>query len=157
MLEHSRERQLESHSSPTTSTKQRKTQIATWTPAQDNWYKINFDVATFADNSSAGLGVVIRNKEGRVMASLSQKIPLPISVIEVEVEVLAARRALELAVELGVDHIILEGDSEILHKALLAEDKNFTPYGHLVQDIVYLSSFLSAFKTSLVRRSRVIS
>nr|POE82832.1 hypothetical protein CFP56_68503 [Quercus suber] len=69
----------------------------------------------------------------------------------IEVEVLAARRALELAVELSFDHLILEGDSEILHKALLAEGRNFTPYGHLVQDIVYLSSFFLAFKTSLVR------
>ena len=59
-----------------------------------------------------------------------KKSPMPMSVIEVEV--LAARRALELAVELGFDHVILEGDSEILHKALLAEDRNFTPYGHLV-------------------------
>ena len=41
------------------------------------------------------------------MESLSQKIPLPISVIEVEV--LAARRALELAVELGFDHVNLKG------------------------------------------------
>ena len=71
----------------------------------------------------------------------------------IEVEVLAARRAFELAVELGFDHVILEGDSEILHKALLAEDGRFTPYGHLVQDIVYLSNFLSAFTTSLVRCS----
>ena len=84
------------------------------------------------------------------MASLSQKIPLPILVIEAEV--LAARRALELAVELGVDHIILEGKFEILHKALLAEGRNFTPYRHLVQDIVYLSSFFSAFKTFLAHR-----
>ena len=52
--------------------------------------------------------------------------------------------------ELGFDHIILEGDSEILHKALLAEGRNLTPYGHLVQDILYLSSFFSAFKTSFV-------
>ena len=72
------------------------------------------------------MGVVIRNNEGHVMASLSQKIPPPMSIIEVEV--LAARRALELAVELGFDHIILEEDSEILHKALLVEDRNFTPY-----------------------------
>ena len=84
------------------------------------------------------------------MASLSQKIPLLMSVIEVEV--LAAQRALELAVELGVDHVILEGDSKILHKALLEEGRNFSSYGHLVQDIVYLSNFLSAFKTSLVHR-----
>ena len=85
------------------------------------------------------------------MASLSLKIPLPTSVIEVEV--LATRRALEFAVELGFDYIILERDSEILHKALLAEGRNFTPYGHLVQDILNLSSFFSAFKTSLVRHS----
>ena len=70
----------------------------------------------------------------------------------IEVKVLAARRALELAVELGVDHVILEGDSEMLHKALLEEGRNFTSYRHLVQDIVFLSHFLSAFKTSLVRR-----
>ncbi|KAK9999971.1 hypothetical protein SO802_019574 [Lithocarpus litseifolius] len=106
VLEHSRERQLESHSSPMMSTKQRRMQTATWTPPQDNWYKINFDGVTFADDRSAGLGVVMLNKEGRVMASVSQKIPLPMTVIEVEV--LAARRALELAVELGFDHIILE-------------------------------------------------
>ncbi|XP_075665404.1 uncharacterized protein LOC142635076 [Castanea sativa] len=151
VLEHSQERQLESHSSPITSTNQRRTQIAPWTSPQDNRYKINFEGATFADDRSAGLRAVIRNKEGRVMAALSQKIPLPMLVIKVEV--LAARRALELAVELGFDHIILEGDSEILHKALLVEGRNFTPYGHLVQDVVYFSSFLSAFKTSLVRRS----
>ena len=90
-----------------TSTKQRRTQTAAWTLPQDNWYKINFDGATFFEERNAGLGVVIRNKEGRVMASLSQKIPLPMSVIEVEV--LATRRALELAVELGFDHVSLKG------------------------------------------------
>ena len=89
------------------------------------------------------MGVVIRNNEGHVMAPLSQKIPPPMSIIEVEV--LAARRALKLAVELGFDYIILEGDSEILHKALLVEGRNFTPYGHLVQDILYLCSFFFFF------------
>lgn len=43
------------------------------------------------------------------MASLTQKLPLPSTMIEVEV--LAARRALELALETGFDNIILEGDS----------------------------------------------
>ena len=37
------------------------------------------------------------------MASLTQQIPLPSSVIEVEV--LAARKALELTIELGFDNI----------------------------------------------------
>lgn len=43
------------------------------------------------------------------MTSLTQQIPLLASVIEVEE--LAARRALEFAPELGFDDITLEGDS----------------------------------------------
>ena len=147
VVEHSRERQLESHSSPLLSTKQRSTQPATWTPPQNNWYKINFDGATFAEDKSAGMGVVIQNNKGHVMASFSEDSPANVSHRGWGI---AARRALEFAVELGFDHIILEGDSEILHKALLVEGRNLTPYGHLVQDILYLSSFFSAFKTSFV-------
>ena len=93
---------------------------------------------------------MVRNSDGLVMASLAQQIPLPPSVIEVET--LAARRALEFALELGFERIILEGDSESLDKALKMECRNFTTYGHLVQDILFLSTHLSEFKTSLVRR-----
>jgi len=38
----------------------------------------------FHDSGEAGLGVVIRNHEGEVMASLSEKIPLPPSVTQLE-------------------------------------------------------------------------
>ena len=43
------------------------------------------------------------------MVSLSQRIPLPFTIIEVEA--LAARRALELAMKTSFDQVILEGDS----------------------------------------------
>ena len=56
---------------------------------------MNFDGAIFDKDNNAGLGVVIRNNEGLVLASLSQLIPLPPTVIEVET--LTARRALEVA------------------------------------------------------------
>ena len=150
VLEHSREQQFESHSSPLTSTTPTTKQPARWTPPLDHWYKLNFDSATFADKDTAGIGIVVRNSDGLVMASLAQQIPLPPSVIEVET--LAARRALEFALELGFERIILEGDSESLDKALKMECRNFTTYGHLVQDILFLNTHLSEFKTSLVRR-----
>ena len=66
-----------------------------WTAPETNGFKINFDGVTFADRDRAGVGVVIRNDAVLVMASLTQQIPLPVSVIEVEA--LAARRALEFA------------------------------------------------------------
>ena len=50
------------------------------------------------------------------MASLSQQIHLPTTVLEVET--LASIRALEFAAEIRVNKVILEGDSSILIKAL---------------------------------------
>nr|XP_023884007.1 uncharacterized protein LOC111996277 [Quercus suber] len=150
VLEHSREQQIKSHSSPLPSTTPRSNQLVTWTPPPEHWYKLNFDGATFVDMDKAGLGIVVRNSDDLVMASMAQQIPLPPSVVEVET--LAARRALEFALELGFERIILEGDSETLFKALKTEGSNFTPYGHLVQDSFFLSDHFSDFKISLVRR-----
>lgn len=50
---------------------------------KENGFKINFDGATFAERDSAGIGVVIRNDARLIMASLTQQIPLPTSVIKV--------------------------------------------------------------------------
>ena len=61
-----------------------------------NKQSVNFDGAIFDKDNSASLGVVIWNNEGYlVMASLSQPIPSPPTVIEVET--LATRWAPELA------------------------------------------------------------
>ena len=69
---------------------------------------MNFDDALFTVENNAGLGVVICNEEGQVMVSLSQKTTLPFTAIEVEA--MAARRALKLALETGFHQIILEGN-----------------------------------------------
>lgn len=119
-------------------------------PPGENSYKINFDGATFANTGTAGLGIIIPNNEGLPKASLSQKIPLPNMVIEVEI--LAARRALEFALELGFENVVLEGDSEILMKALKQGSSNLADYGHLIQDILFLSSHFLYFDCSFVRQ-----
>ncbi|XP_075663330.1 uncharacterized protein LOC142632897 [Castanea sativa] len=64
----------------------------------------------------AGIRVVIGNEAGLVIASLSQQIHLPSTVLKVET--LAARRALELTMEIGVNKVTLKGDCEILINAL---------------------------------------
>ena len=155
VLEHSREQRIESHSSPLILRTSRSKQPARWTPPSDHWYKLNFDGATFADKDPTGIGIVEigiveRNNDGLIMASLAQQVPLPPSVIKVET--LATRRALEFALELGFEQIILEGGFESLDKALKIECSNFTSYGHLVQDILFLSRHLFDFKISLIRR-----
>ena len=79
-----------------------------WQAPDRNTYKVNFDGALFTVENSAGLGLVIHNEEGQVRVSLSQKTTRPFTAIEVEA--MATRRALKLALETGFHQIILEGD-----------------------------------------------
>lgn len=89
---------------------------ARWSPPPKNRYKINFDSAMFKDEDRIGIGVIIQDSRCMVMTSLSQNIPLPHSIMELEV--IIARGALEFSLKLGFEKAILEGDSEIVMNAL---------------------------------------
>ena len=78
--------------------------------------KINFDGAVFRETDEARLGVVVRDHQGRVMASVSEKIRLPSSLDEVEA--MATIRAISFALELHLPSVIVEGDSELIISAL---------------------------------------
>jgi hypothetical protein len=70
-----------------------------WRPPEMGRVKINYDGAVFTEMGAAGVGVIIRNSQGAVMASLSQRILFPYSVEAVEA--IAARAAVQLALDLG--------------------------------------------------------
>ena len=104
-----------------------------WQPPKPLQYKINFHGALFKVEHYAGIGVVIRNSQGQVMVSLSQQIPLP--PMAIEVEGLAARQAMELALETGFTKGVLEGGSQVLISALKTNSHNLSQFGHIVNDI----------------------
>jgi len=54
------------HTSPPTTTP-----ASCWRPPDQDYVKINFDGALFSKENQAGIGVVIRNEAGLVLASLS--------------------------------------------------------------------------------------
>ena len=64
-----------------------------------DFVKINFDGALFGESNEVGLGVVIRNSEGEVMAAFFEKIMKP-PVVET-VELLAAHRVVAFSLEVG--------------------------------------------------------
>ena len=109
-----------------------------WKPPDSGLYKINFDGALFADQGSAAIGVVIRDWEGQVIAALSEKVRHPGSVDLVEA--LATRQAISFAKELNIHQMVIEGDSLRVIQAINEARPVQTLYGHVVDDIRFLSS-----------------
>ena len=77
---------------------------------------INVDGALFSSKKQAGIGVVIRDVEGRLMAALCRKINAPLGALEVEAK--AYEAGLLLARHLGLRDRVLEGDSLTISNAL---------------------------------------
>ena len=82
-----------------------------WQPPIGSMYKLNFDAAVFNDISASGVGVVIRNGGGQVMATMSSKGPAVMD--SEEAEILACRRALEFAIDAGFADLVVEGDCPV--------------------------------------------
>ena len=78
--------------------------------------KVNFDRAVFEEEQAGGIGVLICSNEGRLLAALSKKIPMPTSV-EI-LEMMAARRAAIFARELSFCNVCFEGDADLVVKSL---------------------------------------
>ena len=108
------------------------------------------------ETEEAGIGEVIRNSAREVMASLSEKIPLPSSVEAVEA--LAARRAARFVQEVGITESILEGDSLSMISALKNGDRRNSAIGHLVKDTLsYVISNRSLSFSHVHRQGNVIA
>ena len=84
------------------------------------------------------------------MASMAQQIPLP--TIVAQVEALAAWRAVEFALEIGITKVIVEGDSETIVKELKEPTLSMALHGHLIQDVKCLSSSFVSLSFTHVRR-----
>ena len=102
------------------------------------------------DRSLAGLGIIIRDESGLIIAALSQKIPLPSSVELVEA--LAAQRALIFAQEISIFKAEVEGDSLKVIQALNNPKPNRIQMGHIICDIQRLGAGMQSCTFNHTRR-----
>lgn len=130
--------------------KVRHPQHTRWKPPDRGFYKVNYDGAVFAEQGKAGISVIIRNSNGDVMASMSQLVQLPTTITQVEA--MAARKAAEFALEVGINKVVLEGDSEIVYKDLNNNGPSLALHGHLIQDFKALIPLFSCICFSHVGR-----
>lgn len=100
-------------------------------------YKLNFDAAVFTNTNSTGIGAVIRNNMGEVMAAMFAKGPAVTD--SEEANVLACRRALEFAVDAGFAGLEIEGDNAIVMKFLASLCAIKSRLGNIYEDICVLA------------------
>ena len=146
----SKERRVEFQNLHTVSPKQKHEMHTKWESPDLGVFKVNYDGAMFAETGRAGLGMVIRNSDGAVMASLSQQIPQPTTMAQVEA--LASRRAVEFALEIGITSAVFEGDSDTILKELNNPEKSLALHGHLIEDVKVLTPFFNCCSFVHVRR-----
>ena len=90
--------------------------VASWTPPPVTNFKVNVDGTIFSEQRAVGIGVVVRDDQGRVAATISKRINEHLWAVEAQAK--AFEEGLQLAKDIGIQDFILEGDSLIIHRAL---------------------------------------
>ena len=112
--------------------------------------KINYDVAIFADKNKSAIGMVIWDKLGSVLGSLSKQ--LPQAYTPLEIEAMAAVTTLQFSSDLGFTYAVLESDSQVLVNALYNDIFFLSLNGLLIEDIRFNARFFNQLHYSLVKR-----
>lgn len=87
-----------------------------WVPPQGQTFKANVDGVVFAELKVVGIGVVIRDMEGKVKATLCKKINAPFGPVEAKAK--AFEMGIQLEKDMGIRDVLIEGDSLIVQRAL---------------------------------------
>ncbi|KAK3043370.1 hypothetical protein RJ639_002672 [Escallonia herrerae] len=80
-----------------------------WSPPPPGYTKLNFDASCMDQDGSGGIGLILRNETGLLLAT--KAIHLSHCLNARTAEALAAREALHLASEMHLSHLIIEGGS----------------------------------------------
>ena len=105
----------------------------------------------FNELSATGVGVVIRNGDGQVMAAMASRGPAVMD--SEEAEVLACRRALEFAIDAGFADLVVEGDNSNVLRSIISAQPDWSRLGNIYDDVRYLAAGLRFVEFKCIRRS----
>lgn len=110
--------------------------------------KANWDAANDLQNQRMGVGAIVRNAEGLILASLCATVPYITDPSVVEVMMLW--KTITLYRELDIQNLHIKGDALEIVWVLLLQDPCWSSYGHFVEDTrTLLNSFYSRYITHI--------
>ena len=111
-----------------------ETPIPHWTPPVGLRYKVNVDGVVFKTQKTAGVGVVVHDSNGLVVAALSRKINSPLGALEVEAK--AAEAGISFARDIGIANFTVEGDSLVVYNSLSDQSDPPSSVAHVISGIL---------------------
>ncbi|KAF5454991.1 hypothetical protein F2P56_024611 [Juglans regia] len=122
-----------------------------WKAPPVDWYKVNWDGAVDKVKGLIGIGVVIRDRSGQVIATLRQKEKLyPDPLLA---ESYGALQAVKLAREIGLHQVILEGDSLQVTKALVEDREELSSSSMFCNETRHFLKLFEKWEVTHVRRN----
>ena len=124
--------------------------VTPWQKPPEGIIKVNWDAAVDGGRKMIGMGAIMRDSDGKVMATMCDTMILIQD--PVLAKALAAIRAIKLCLSLGIRKIILEGDSLQVVHALQASNGGQFVIGPIVEDARHLCRQFSDFEVKHVLR-----
>ncbi|XP_035550016.1 uncharacterized protein LOC118349461 [Juglans regia] len=106
-----------------------------WRPLADPFYKLNFDDAFDYEKRLMGIGIVVRNSRGEVLAVVSA--PKSHVCSAFSTECYALLRSIKLCHELCLYQVVLEGDAKVVVDSFNGYNNNHSWQGLLIEDIQF--------------------
>ena len=103
-----------------------------WQLSLESIFKLNFDATIFSELNNFGVGAIICNEKGKMVASMLAKCS-PVGDSE-EAETLACRKALEFAIDVGFSKLVIVGDNAYVMKSISSTGINLPRLGHIIHD-----------------------
>ena len=97
-----------------------------WAPPPPGLYKVNSDGAVFASQRKVGLGVMILDCNGNVIAALSSPMVGPLGTLEMESK--AMEVGLHSAFDIGIRDVVVECDALVVFNVVMRDRAPSTFY-----------------------------
>ena len=105
--------------------------IIQWIPPPAGCFKIYVDASVYVSDTSFALGMVLRDDNGKFIEGKNMRVGGKLSVTEAEAR--GVQEALIWIEELGLQHVTVESDSELVVHALQRDIVYLVEVGHTIE------------------------
>ncbi|KAL5819558.1 hypothetical protein ACOSQ3_023495 [Xanthoceras sorbifolium] len=110
--------------------------IVGWSKPQVGWLNLNVDASLKPEASLVGLGAMIRDHEGQLMAGLSRKLVVLVSIEVAEASTIL--NGIHLAIEFNFNHLVVESNALNVINYIKSRSPPLSEVGLVIADIFAL-------------------